>query len=388
MDVLLDMTPLNLASRYRGIGMYVLNLGQALAALSSQERQGLEIRSLIELQGPAVVGGLQWQDRRSASTEGRDQMRWIFGRRTVLVPTLRRLRPGLFHVTESLGTPRGSFVPRVNTCHDLLRHELHREYLAGRPIYRRLLQMADASRYHSARRVIAISEHTADSLVRILRLPAKRIDVIPHGVNTERFHPPRDEAEQEAQQARRAALDIGDKPYATYIGGADWRKSVPTLIRAFGQLPTSMDVELVLAGYHTTDEKLQVDAALAEIDRPDRVVRLGFVEESDIVAILAGAQALAFPSIGEGFGLPVLEAMGAGCPVITTSAMALAEVAGDAALIVPPRDEPALTQALRRVFTDQSLGADLRRAGLARAARFRWRDTALATVDTYCRALG
>jgi alpha-1,3-rhamnosyl/mannosyltransferase len=379
-DVLVDLTPLRTSSRFRGIGQYARCLARALDALSAEERSGLTIGALTDVAGEHALGSLDWDGE---SPEGEfHHLRWLMQRRIRLPRTLWRLRPRLFHVTEPLGTPRGSFVPRVATCHDLLKHVLHRDYLPGRPVYRRVLQLADMTRFHSARRVIAISRFTADSLMRLLGVAAARIDVVPHGVDHQRFSPARDAAEELVRRHRREALGVRDRPYLLYVGGADPRKSIATLI---GALDRTRDLELVLVGRYGVEEQAIVDAAVARAKSSVRA--LGFVTGDDLVALLDGARALAFPSIGEGFGLPVLEAMAVGCPVITTGATALAEVAGDAAILVAPRDERALADAILRVATDDALRGDLTRAGIARAAAFTWHKTALLTIQTYVHAL-
>jgi glycosyltransferase involved in cell wall biosynthesis len=382
MDVLLDMTPLLTRSRLRGIGHYVVWLARAIDALSEREREGLDIAALVALFGDRAVGDLGWEG--PSGEAPMDLIPWLMRRRTLLVPTLARLRPRLFHATHAWGTPRGSGVLRVATCHDLILHELHQDYLPGRWAYRRLLRLVDAGRFHSARRVIAISQYTASSLMRLLRIPARRIDVIPHGVDHDRFRPPASDAERREAEGIRESLGL-TRPYLLNLGGADVRKSVDTLVVAFGK--AAVDVDLVLVGHHDPGDVARIDRALEQAGSPANVRRLGFVPDAAVPAILTGALALVFPSVAEGFGLPLLEAMASGCPVITTLGTALSEVAGDAALFAPARDAAALADAMRRIVREDNLRNDLRRAGLARAAGYSWRNAALQTVASYHRAL-
>lgn len=389
MDVLLDLTPLDTTSRFRGIGYYVSSIASGIDALTASERQGLDIRGLIGLSGRAVVGPLSWKGTAGGVPyhEGTGR-KFLWERRSSLVKTLWRERPRLLHLTQNLGTPRGAPIPRVITCHDLILLALHREYLTRSEIYRRIYTAVEWSRFRLARRIIAISQYTADDLMRILGIPASQIDVIPHGVHHDTFRPPRDEAEAQDWAAKRKALNVGHKPYILFLGSTDPRKGAEALIRAFGAAKLD-DVELVFAGRLEPDQLAMLNRERgAHVDPYSWSVRsIGFVPDSSLPALLDGALALAYPSRYEGFGLPVIEAMATGCPVITTSATSLAEVAGDAALMVKPDDIEGLMRAIKRVATEPSLRSELRQAGIQRASQFSWRRAALATVDTYARAL-
>jgi glycosyltransferase involved in cell wall biosynthesis len=387
-DVLLDLTPLETTTRYRGIGRYIEKLADGIADLTPSERHGLDIKALTALGGPHPIGSLAW--RGSPKPLYKDDpwgtTQWLTARRTRLVATLLRNPPRLLHLTQNLGTPRGSFVPRVITCHDLVPLVLARDYLRVWWAYRFILHGLEMSRFRSAVRVIAISKHTADDIIRVLGVRPSAIDVVPHGVDFDRFHPikPGQEAEEAAAILRRWKLD--ERPYLLHIGAADPRKNVDTLIHGFARAKLS-DVDLVIIGRLTPSHQARVDRALEEVHRPPSVRQLGYVPDADLPAILAGALALPFTSSYEGFGFTPLEAMACGCPVITTGVTSIGEVVGDAALLVPVRDVDALASALRRIATETSLRDDLRRAGLARAAQFTWRSTALGTVDSYARAL-
>lgn len=391
-DVLVDLTPLETPTRFTGIGRYVEKLGSALAGLSLSERQGLDIGALTALSGPAPIGSLTWKGSpRPLFGDGdAEENRWLMARRTRLAATLRRLAPGLFHSTQNLGTPRGSGVPRVLTCHDIVRLVMPGDYLAGRWAYRYILHGLEVARFRSARRVIAISKHTADDITRLLGVSPARIDVVPHGVDLEHFRPPRPGAEAEAAAAVLEKWKLAERPYLLHLGAADPRKNVDTLIHGFGRAGLE-DVDLVMIGRLKPSHQATVDRALDEIGRQSsasaRVRQLGYVPDADLPAIIAGALALPFTSSYEGFGFTPLEAMACGCPVIATGLTSIGEVVGDAALLIPARDPDALASALRRVATESSLAADLRRAGLARAAQFTWRATALGSVDSYARAL-
>lgn len=385
-DIVVDLTPLDTSSRYTGTGRYIADLARSLDALSPSERQGLDIGALVSLDGPSPLGPLTWKGSPSPRYADRSEARWLMDRRTTLALTLRRLSPRLFHAPYSLGTPRGSSVPRVVSCLDLLRLVLHRDYLPGRPVYRHVLRAAEALRFHSARRVIAISRYTADDIIRLLGVPASRIDAVPLGVDLDLFRPPSPGLETEAAARILRARDLDKRPYFVHIGAADPRKNVDTLIHAFARAALP-DVDLVLMGRLNPAHQARVDRAIAEAGSPPGLRLLGYVPDSELPTILAGALALPFTSSYEGFGFTPLEAMACGCPVIASKVTSITEVVGDDIIEVPPRDPVALAAAMKRLVREPSLAADLRRAGLVRAARYTWRSTALGTVDSYARAL-
>jgi glycosyltransferase involved in cell wall biosynthesis len=170
-------------------------------------------------------------------------------------------------------------------------------------------------------------------------------------------------------------------PYVLFVGTLEPRKQVVTLIRAYRQMAPDVPHALVLAG---PDGWLVADTD-RELERPGpgTVVRLGRVADADLDALYRGADAFVYPSASEGFGLPVLEAMARGVPVVTSDALALAELAADAALLVPVGQVAELAEALARVLTDPSLANDLRARGAERAAGYSWGATARATLDVY-----
>ena len=179
------------------------------------------------------------------------------------------------------------------------------------------------------------------------------------------------------------------RPYLLYLGGFDVRKNVPLLLRAFQRVAAETDLTLVVAGRLPTQ-----DSAFAPDPRPiaaalgiaDRVHFTGFVPEEDKPALYAGALAFAFPSSYEGFGLPVLEALSCGTPVVVGLGSSLDEVAGPGGLAVTPKNADELAQALLRLSIEPALRQDLASAGLAHAAQFSWRQVAVATLEAYDQA--
>jgi glycosyltransferase involved in cell wall biosynthesis len=236
--------------------------------------------------------------------------------------------------------------------------------------------------------VIANSHATARDVTALVGTPPERIFVTPFAADRAVFY--REEA-PEPIAAIRERYGIPAGSYLLSLCTLEPRKNVPHLLRCFARLiqqERPPDVHLVLAG--TTGWKTGpiFDFLDAHPDVRARVVLAGYVPDADLAALYSGARAFVYPSLYEGFGLPVLEAMQCGTPVITSDVSSLPEVVGNAGLLVPPTDADALATALLRLLTDDMLAADLSRQGLARAADFSWDRTAQLTVAAYRSMLG
>jgi glycosyltransferase involved in cell wall biosynthesis len=249
----------------------------------------------------------------------------------------------------------------VTTVHDLgFLHfpEAHTRFQNG---YLRLSTWWAAM---AADAVIAISAATAHDLRQFTGIVPQRVHIIAHGVSP-RFVP----SAAHAQPWSR---------YLLYVGTLQPRKNLIRLIEAFAQAVRHPDTQLVIAGRAGwLSEPLMATAHRCGV--ADRVHLIGFVPDADLPALLATARAFVFPSLYEGFGMPVLEAMASGVPVITSNTSALPEVAGDAALLVDPTDVAAIAAAITRLDGDDGLHAAFVARGLAHAARFTWRRCAQAT---------
>ncbi|MFO7698529.1 MAG: glycosyltransferase family 1 protein [Anaerolineae bacterium] len=262
--------------------------------------------------------------------------------------------------------PLGRRCPSVATVHDLgyLHHAT-----AHRPLDRAYLRLGTAWNCKSARRVLADSLATRDDIVaERLCHPDKIVVAYPAG--TPGMAPISDPHALHAVQERYGAGDL----YWLCVGTLQPRKNLETLIGAFSTLAHDIlpeGMRLVLAGrpgwYY---ERIQ--QSIAESGVADRIVVTGFVEEADLAALLSAAFGFVLPSWYEGFGLPVLEAMACGTPVICSRVSSLPEVAGDAALLFDPASQQALESAMRRLWNEPSLRDGLRSRGLVQAARFTW----------------
>ncbi|WP_113700065.1 glycosyltransferase family 4 protein [Nonomuraea lactucae] len=273
--------------------------------------------------------------------------------------------------------PLRAGMPVVVTVHDVTWFTEPEQHSAARASF---FRSATRTAVRHAARVIVPSKATRDELVRVLAADPTRIDVAYHGVDQELFHPPSEE------ERRRAAERCGlhGQPYVAFLGALEPRKNVPNLIRGFAAAVKNLDdpPALVIGGGVHEDD---VDAACREVEATVKVVRPGFLGVPGLPGFLGGALVVAFPSLGEGFGLPVLESMACGAPVLTTHRTSLPEVGGDAVAYTEP-DADSIAQALGQLLASPERRRRLREAGLARAREFTWKASAEAHLSSYQRA--
>ena len=234
---------------------------------------------------------------------------------------------------------------------------------------------------HQATVVVVGSEHTARDVVEVMGVPREKITVINYGVGEE-YYPERTAGGREAI-SRRYALPRGR--YVLFVGTLEPRKNLPTLIAAFSRLSRIRRSHcLILAG--TLGWRIQeVYEAVARCGLVGQVIMPGYLPTDEVRTLYSYADLFVYPSLYEGFGLPPLEAMGCGAPVITSNTSSLPEVVGDAALQVDPRDAEALAHAMESVLEDESLAAILRARGFDRVKRFSWEEMARRTLEIYRR---
>jgi len=246
------------------------------------------------------------------------------------------------------------------------------------PKLRRYLEHAVPRSIARADLVLADSAHTRSDLTSLFDVPPDKVQVLYGGVHP-RFQP---QPEPEETERIRARYSLGEQPYVPRVGTIQPRKNYVRLIQAFARLQTRRpaDLQLVIAGGRGW---LHQDIFAEAEKHGDRAHILGFVNEADLPALYRNAALFAFPSLYEGFGFPVLEAMACGVPVVCSDASSLPEVAGDAALLVNPLDTGALSEAMARALEDADLRQEMIARGLARATRFTWERAARQLLGTF-----
>ena len=367
MKIALDATVVH--GRKSGVGYYCQELVRALVGLNRAD-------DYFVFSHRPLSAGLVKPDERVRFASARFCPVRAFYLHALLPGLLAEEKPDLVHYTNFLAPIRDSN-PYVVTMHDMSLERLRTHHHVGKRVYTRRLVPYVAER---ARLIITNSEFSKWDIVRFLAVPESRIRVTPLGVGPE-FRPV--EGPARVDVLRRYGLD---RPYFLYVGNVEPRKNLPRLIEAFSSIPDK-EHALVIVGnpWYRGSEPRKLASSLG---LGDRVRFLGYVPRPDLPGLLSGATAFVYPSLLEGIGLPILEAMACGRPVITSATSGLAEVAGDAALLVDPLSIPAIADALIAVVEDPSLTSDLSGRSLRRAAQFSWRQTAERTRDVYLEATG
>ncbi|WP_459616155.1 glycosyltransferase family 4 protein [Bordetella sp. 2513F-2] len=353
-----------------GIGSYTRELGSALLAQPGLSLLSVGHRLFCHDDAlPGIDAGvdLGWYPPRAALCAF-SPLRW---------PEERHLagKVDLYHATDHL-VPKFSRIPVVATVMDaipLSHPQWIRTQLAGpkRWLWRRACRWAD--------HVVTISEYSKTEIIRHFGIEAGRISVIPLGVHP-RFFEPIDAASREAVLQR---LGLPNR-FFLFVGTLQPRKNLERVLDAHASLPAGLqrDMPLVMVGRSGWG----CDALVARMEDAQagaHVRWLQYLPDAEVRALMQSAAALVFPSLCEGFGLPVVEAFASGLPVITSNTTSLPEVAGDAALLVDPQSAGEISQAMRALAGDDALAARLRSAGLARARELTWQACAAGTRAVY-----
>ncbi|MCC7359401.1 MAG: glycosyltransferase family 4 protein [Anaerolineales bacterium] len=376
MNITLDLSPA--VHRHAGLGRYASELLTALLAVAPEHAYSAVYYAPQGAERPAPP-----LDRLPAQTLHLGPKPW---RMSVLLADYlgvnmdRWVHAGeVFHATDHL-LPRFKRSRTVFTIHDLIylfypqyHLPLNRWYL--KLMLPRFLRRADA--------VIAVSEHTRRDVMRHMRIPEEKITVIYEGANPA-YRPLRDPA---AVAAVRARYHLPER-YLLFFSTIEPRKNLAALLGAYHALLAQPGdwPHLVVAGRKGWLYE-PIFARVRELGLEARVTFTDWVAEADAPALLNGAELFVYPSFYEGFGLPPLEAMACGVPVVASTAASIPEIVGDAGLLVPPTDEAALMEAMQAALTDAQLRTHMRARGLARARTFTWEAAARATLKVYAQVI-
>ena len=387
--VLVDATALP-ADR-GGVGRYVDELVTRLPGLGAQVHVAAQARDRARY--AAVLGPEHVHLAPGWASGTPARLAW---EQVGLPGVVRRLRPDVLHsphYTMPLATRLGARLHRplarlvrgsaatptaqVVTLHDATFFSLPEMHLAAK---RRFFTTWTRVSAREADALIVPSIATREEVVAHTGVDPARIAVVPHGVDHDRFRPPT----PDEVTAVRQWLDLsGDTPYVAFLGTLEPRKNVPALVRAWVASSRGRDDApvLVLAGGRGWDDG--IDAALAAVPAGLRFVRTGFVPDGLVPALLGGAEVVAYPAFGEGFGLPVLEAMACGAAVLTTRRLSLPEVGGEAVAYAETPDAVDVSAALSALLDDPERRELLSRKGIARAATYTWEATARGHLEIY-----
>lgn len=366
MHVGFDLTPLSVPQS--GVGTYTSNLFRHLALKKTDRITPLFHRPLHpQAQLPIWV-------------RDHGQRRWAINKtiwmQLMLPAQLRREGVELAHFTNSVA-PLAMKAPSVVTIHDMTlwlfpQHHYRRRLLAMRPLIPLVARRAAA--------IITVSHSAKSDIVRLLGVDEAKVHVVYEAPAAD-FR--RLERNDERLQTMRRRYGLPDR-FALYVGTIEPRKNLVRLIKAFAQFQECHDAphHLLLVGSRGWKDT-PVFQAIEQLALGDKVHFLDYVPFDDLIALYNLADALTFPSLYEGFGLPVVEAMACGTPVITSDSGSLVEVAGDAACVVNPLDVQSIAHGLGQVLLQRDYRADLRERGAAHVADFTWHRTAAETRQIY-----
>jgi glycosyltransferase involved in cell wall biosynthesis len=319
-----------------------------------------------------VASSQRWDTRRP--------LRRILWEQLALPILARRAQLDLLHGAVNVSPVLG-LCPSVITVHDLSFMRFPQAFPAIQRVYLRT-QVRRSAR--SARRVIAISQATKQDIIDLFQVPAERIDVVYNGVDAGFCQAPPEHVE-----AFRRRKGLPER-YMLHLGTLEPRKNLVRLVQAFHQARQQRrdlaDAKLVLAGGKGWDYA-NVFQEVSRLALDDVVVFAGYVPDEELPWWYRAAAGFAYPSLMEGFGLPLLEAMACGVPAVTARVSSLPEVAGDAAILVDPTSVSELAEALVGLLTNNVLAEELRQRGLARSAGFSWQRTAHETAVVYRKSL-
>ncbi len=371
MRIAIDAT--SVPSKPAGAGVYAIELVRAMMRRDAHDGNAVFARG--RWFDEAAADRRNWRIESVGASSREARLLW---EQTRLPGALARLGIDVLHSTHHTLPLRPMRARRVVTIHDVTFFRMPERYPPARRVYMQTMTRL-AARVADA--IIVPSNVVRDDLARALRVDPAKITVV-YEAAAERYRP----MAADACAPIRARYGV-EAPYVLSVGSREPGKNRERLIRAMRELrDEGVDRRLLIVGQPAWTHEGE-EALVDELGMRDRVIFAGYVADDDLQALYSAADAFAFPSLYEGFGLPVLEAMACGAPVVTSNVSATAEVAGDGAVLVDPVSVASIRDGLRRVLTEEPLRRDLARSGLARAAQFSWRRAADETYAVYERVM-
>lgn len=348
-----------------GIGRYVRDLISALARLDKDTNYRLFISGATANDLTHSIGtNFTWKPTRISP-------KWfarLWHRANLPIPVESFVgRINLFHATDFVLPPTLPNTKTLLTVHDL---SFVRVPETTSPSLKAYLDRVVPKSVHRANHVLADSQATKDDLIDLYNVESEKITVLLSGIDS-RFKP-----SQQVKLTIQSKYNIPDRPYIFSVGTVQPRKNYARIIQTLAQLRAQKyDIGLVIAGGRGWLDSPIYDT-IAETKMSDYVHLIGFADDEDLPALYTHAECVAFPSLYEGFGYPVLEGMACGTPVVTSNVSSLPEVAGDSALIVDPYDVDEITHAIKRLLDDSALRETLINKGFEQVKSFNWDDSA------------
>ncbi len=373
--LLIDLTSLDTPSRRRGSGRYVRDLAVGLSRLGPAELGELRLLGLTHLSLDGTARVTEQLDSFSGSPEiavptARDHYHWAYVRRFALFRAAKQIGADAVHLGDPHATPllMGlAHCRRIVTCHDAIPMHFPKRYMGWRDGGPWVGAAIERRRYRTADLVVAISDATLKDVLTIHEVPAERAVRVYNGVDIERWASlPQIDEERTLRE-----FGLRKDSFVLFVGGYHWHKNVEGMMAGIALARRrGADISLVWAGALSEAQTAHIRAVAEQAGAADALQLIGYVSDEQVAVLYRCAIAHVLLSRFEGFGLTIIEAMASGCPVMTTPAGSLAEIAGDAAITVDPEDHEAVGAGLVRLMSDRGLRDDLSRRGRERAPRF------------------
>jgi glycosyltransferase involved in cell wall biosynthesis len=373
--LVIDLTSLDTPSRRRGFGRYVRDLAIGLSRVSAADLGDLRLLGLTRLEMNGDYQVTEQLDSFAGSENiavptARDHYHWAYSRRLALFRAVRKIGADAVHLGDAHATPLLMGLarcPRIVTCHDAIPMHFPQRYMGWRDGGPLLGAAIERRRYRSADLVVAISDATLHDVLTIHKVPRERAVRVYNGVDVERWA----RATSLDEQKTLDELGLRKQSFALFVGGYHWHKNVEAMAGGISLARRAgLDIKLVWAGPLSDAQTQHIRTVADQAGAADALHLIGYVSDEQVSVLYRAAIAHVLLSRFEGFGLTLIEAMASGCPVITTQAGSLGEIAGDAALTVDPEDHQAVADALVRLASDSPFRAQLMHKGKARAPLF------------------